>query len=114
MVLKLDFSKVGGTGEVLERAFDEHIAWRVDDMVARYPSIFDDKFMETFRGRNAAGKVDAGKILIASGYTSKKDKDQHGFGLMNARRTVERYNGMLKASSEEGSFTLSIILPRES
>ena len=59
MVLKLDFSKVGGTGEVLERAFDEHIAWRVDDMVARYSSIFDDKFMETVRGRNAAGKVDA-------------------------------------------------------
>jgi len=59
MVLKLDFSKVGGTGVALERAFEEHVAWRIDDMVARYPSIFDDKFMETFRGRNPAGKVDA-------------------------------------------------------
>ncbi len=72
-----------------------------------------DKFFVIKITNSAAGKVDAGKILIASGYTSKKDKDHHGFGLMNARRTVERYNGMLKASSEEGSFTLSIILPRE-
>ena len=59
MILKLDFSKVGGTGKTLERAFEEHVAWRIDDMVARYPAIFDDKFMETFRGRNPAGKVDA-------------------------------------------------------
>ena len=58
MILKLDFSKVGG-GETLERAFEEHVAWRIDDMVARYPSVFDDKFIETFRGRNPAGKVDA-------------------------------------------------------
>ncbi len=72
-----------------------------------------DKFFVIKITNSAAGKVDAGKILIASGYTSKKDKDHHGFGLMNARRTVEGYNGMLKASSEEGSFTLSIILPRE-
>ena len=72
-----------------------------------------DKFFVIKITNSAAGKVDAGKILISSGYTSKKDKDHHGFGLMNARRTVEGYNGMLKASSEEGSFTLSIILPRE-
>lgn len=72
-----------------------------------------DKFFVIKITNSAAGKVDAGKILSASGYTSKKDKDHHGFGLMNVRRTVEEYNGMLKASSEEGSFTLSIMLPRE-
>ena len=37
MTLKLDFSKVGGTGEVLERAFEDHISKQLDDMVLRYP-----------------------------------------------------------------------------
>ena len=59
MTLKLDFSKVGGTGETLEQAFEEHISWRVDDMVARYPDICDAHFMEGYVSRNAAGKVDA-------------------------------------------------------
>ena len=59
MTLKLDFSKVGGTGETLEQAFEEHISWRVDDMVARYPAICDAHFMEGYVSRNAAGKVDA-------------------------------------------------------
>ena len=59
MTLKLDFSKVGGTGEALERAFEDHISWRVDDMVARYHDICDAHFMEGYVSRNAAGKVDA-------------------------------------------------------
>ena len=32
---------------------------------------------------------------------------------MNVRRTVEDYDGILKAESEDKSFTLSIMLPRE-
>lgn len=72
-----------------------------------------DKFFVIKITNTAAGKVDTDKILSASGYTSKKDKDHHGFGLMNVRRAVEGYNGMLKASSEDGSFTLSIMLPKE-
>ena len=72
-----------------------------------------DKFFVIKITNTSAGKVDADKILSASWYTSKKDKDHHGFGLMNVRRAVEGYNGMLKASSEKGSFTLSIMLPRE-
>ena len=59
MTLKLDFSKVGGTGETLEQAFEQHISWRVDDFVARYPDICDSRFMNGYASRNAAGKVDA-------------------------------------------------------
>lgn len=59
MTLKLDFSKVGGMGESLEQAFEAHIAWRVDDMVARYPGCFDTEFLSDYKTRNAAGKVDA-------------------------------------------------------
>ena len=71
-----------------------------------------DKFFVLKITNSAAKKVDIGKLLSSSGYTSKKDKDHHGFGLMNVRRTVEDCNGMLKAESEEGSFTLVIMLPK--
>ena len=73
-----------------------------------------DKFFVLKITNSASTKVDIGKLLSSSGYTSKKDKDHHGFGLMNVRRTVEDCNGMLKAESDEGSFTLVIMMPRES
>ena len=53
---KKDFKKMG---ESLEQAFEAHIAWRVDDMVARYPGCFDTEFLPDYKTRNAAGKVDA-------------------------------------------------------
>lgn len=71
-----------------------------------------DKFFVLKITNSASKKVDIGKLLSSSGYTSKKDKDHHGFGLMNVRRTIEDCNGMLKAESDDGSFTLVIMLPR--
>ena len=61
---------------------------------------------------SATEKIDTERILNSSGYTSKKDTEHHGFGLSNIRRTIEQYNGLLKAESDEESFTLKIILPR--
>jgi len=72
-----------------------------------------DKFFVIKLTNSAAKKIDVGKLLATTGYTSKSDKDHHGFGLMNVRRTVEDYDGILKAESEDKSFTLSIMLPRE-
>ena len=71
-----------------------------------------DKFFIIKVENSAKTKIDVGKLLSSNGYTSKDDKDHHGFGLMNVRRAVEDCNGMLKAESEDKSFTLSIMLPR--
>ena len=71
-----------------------------------------DKFFVIKITNSAEKKIDIGKLLTTSGYTSKSDKDHHGFGLMNVRRAVEDYNGILKAESDEKSFTLSILMPR--
>lgn len=71
-----------------------------------------DKFFVIKITNSASGKVDAGKLLNTSGYTSKTDKEHHGFGLMNIRHSVENCNGILKAESDDNSFTLSIMLPR--
>ena len=71
-----------------------------------------DKFFILKITNSAGGKVDTNNLMASSGYTSKKDKDHHGFGLMNIRRAVEEYNGVLKAESSDNSFTLSILMPR--
>ena len=56
MVLKLDFSKVGGTGEALERAFEQHISDALDAFVRRYPSCYGDSFVTEFGLRRVDSK----------------------------------------------------------
>ena len=52
MTLKLDFSKVGGTGEALERAFEQHISDALESFVLDYPSCYDADFVKEFKGRS--------------------------------------------------------------
>ena len=51
MTLKLDFSKVGGTGESLERAFEQHISDALESFVRRYPCCYDELFAAGFGDR---------------------------------------------------------------
>lgn len=46
-------------------------------------------------------------------FTTKKDKELHGYGLQNIRKAVEKYNGEITMEREEDSFTLIILLPIE-
>lgn len=71
-----------------------------------------DKFFILKITNSAKSKVDIDKLMSSSGYTSKEDKDHHGFGLMNIRRAVEDVSGLIKAESDDSSFTLSIMMPR--
>jgi uncharacterized membrane protein YidH (DUF202 family) len=60
---------------------------------------------------SSAKPVDCAKLLSGEGrYTTKSDKSRHGYGLYNIRRTVEKYGGMLKVSSEDKEFRLTIVL----
>ena len=72
-----------------------------------------DKFFIIKITNSASGKIDIEKLMSTSGYTSKSDKEHHGFGLMNVRRAVEECNGILKAESLDSSFTLSVMMPRK-
>lgn len=42
-------------------------------------------------------------------YTSKSDKENHGFGISNIRSTVEKYDGNMAMSAENGVFKTVII-----
>ena len=56
MTLKLDFSKVGGVGDALEQAFEQHISDALDTFVRRYPGCYDKSFVADFGARRADSK----------------------------------------------------------
>ena len=49
-----------------------------------------------------------GKLLL----TRKRDPENHGFGLANIRRTVEKYEGEMNWHADEEEFTLTLLFPR--
>ncbi len=71
-----------------------------------------EKFFVISISNAASGIVDVEKLLMSSGYTSKSDKEHHGFGLRNIRNSVEEYDGLLRAESDSTSFTLKVMIPR--
>ena len=48
----------------------------------------------------------------AKAYTSKENRNLHGFGFRNMQRTVEKYNGILKADCDNGTFRLALTISR--
>ena len=57
-------------------------------------------------------KVDVETIFRGTGYTSKKDEIHHGFGLTSIKNTVKKYDGIIKAESNNKEYVLSIMIPR--
>lgn len=43
--------------------------------------------------------------------TTKKDKENHGFGIKSIEQVVEKYDGMLNYEYQDGQFILNIMLP---
>jgi signal transduction histidine kinase len=54
-----------------------------------------------------------GDIKLANGLpvTTKRDKDNHGFGLKSIRYAAEKYGGTMTINIEENWFILRILLP---
>jgi sensor histidine kinase regulating citrate/malate metabolism len=42
--------------------------------------------------------------------TGKDDKGEHGYGLKNVKRSVDKYNGQMDISHEENTFSVAILL----
>lgn len=51
-------------------------------------------------------QIDTQRIV---GYTNKKDKNVHGYGLINVQETVEKYNGDLKIECEDNLFRVKVM-----
>jgi len=61
----------------------------------------------TFDGvvKYAQGKSGAEKII-----TTRKDSDNHGYGLKNIRNSVEKYNGHVDISHDNNIFSVGVLL----
>lgn len=46
-------------------------------------------------------------------FSMKKERELHGYGLNNVRRIVEKYNGEMYCATEEGMFSVTILLYKE-
>ena len=57
MTLKLDFSKVGGTGEALQESFERHINDQLIGMVTRYAGLFEAKTLKSFDALHVESKL---------------------------------------------------------
>lgn len=63
--------------------------------------------MILFRFSNPVGEeVDC----IKPGISSKEDRVRHGFGLLNIKYAIEKYNGQMQYDIEENMFVLSVIV----
>ena len=52
-------------------------------------------------------KVDVAQI---GKFTTKKDSDNHGLGLLNVMDTVEKYEGTIQFEVKDGEFTVYVRL----
>jgi sensor histidine kinase YesM len=53
-----------------------------------------------------------GKVEIVNNHlqTIKKDKENHGYGLNNIRKIVEKYNGHFKISNNNNEFIAELFI----
>lgn len=63
--------------------------------------------------KNSVNKELIKPVEVRTGklFTTKKDKDIHGFGLKSIRKVLQNHNGELELNTEEGYFILRMIIP---
>ena len=52
----------------------------------------------------------SGDVKLSDGYTSKKNKTEHGYGLKSIKSAIEKYNGEITTAYNNSIFTLSLTL----
>lgn len=51
------------------------------------------------------------KLLGQNRFTTKQNRELHGYGMQNMKKTVSKYGGEITADMEEDTFTVTIFLP---
>ncbi|WP_427338172.1 sensor histidine kinase [Caloranaerobacter sp. DY30410] len=72
------------------------------------------------KNRNVIIKIKNSKVVepninkskIKERYTTKKDRDNHGFGLGNVKYVVDKYDGFMKVKDHENHFEVNIAIPQ--
>ncbi|MBQ8301071.1 MAG: ATP-binding protein, partial [Clostridia bacterium] len=62
------------------------------------------EYVSIYMENSFDGKFDSALV------TNKSNKQEHGFGLKNVRKIVDKYNGMIKCFSDADMFCCDILL----
>ena len=78
----------------------------------------NEKFIRIFVGVKStqlyiyiANTAPGGKLIKVNGRFASRKSGYHGLGLVRVDKTVDKYRGYVKRSSEDGAFTTEILLP---
>lgn len=100
-------------GNLLDNAIEACMNPNIDspfiELVIKVKS--DYLVIETLNSKSNA--VSIGADFLEDRFTTKEDKENHGFGLKNIKRIVGQYNGLLKIENKENTFAVHIALPLE-
>ena len=99
-------------GNALDNAFEA--CHSVDKKARRYISIKSGMVANQIVieiSNSCNGKI---KFFNELPDTTKSDKERHGFGLKSIKRTAEKYNGIIKISTDEANvYKLTIMIPEK-
>jgi len=85
--------------KVDEKAIKLDIEYSKESLFIRVENTFDGEI------KCEKGKNDAMKVIA-----SRKDGDNHGYGLKNIRKSVEKYNGHVGISYKGNIFSVGVLL----
>jgi hypothetical protein len=97
-------------GNALDNAIESARALSDPEKKIIHLKIIQEKYMVLIRVENYYDhEVDwqDGELV-----TSKADKANHGYGLKSIRYAVEKYDGNVRVATEEGKFTLTLLINR--
>lgn len=134
---KLPEMKKNGIAFRLDGIIDGGLGWKPMDICTFFANALDnaieaaqktpegmEKYIElSFRktdkqrlislANSCDGDVDCNALVNSSHYTSKTDRELHGYGVKNILRTAEKYGGIVRFRCKDCRFVLDMILSRQ-
>jgi len=89
-------------GNILDNAIEA--AEKTENKIIMLNIQRQGEYVSIYMENSFDGKFDSALV------TNKKNKQEHGFGLKNVRKIVEKYDGMLKCFSDGDMFCCDILL----
>lgn len=90
-------------GNAIDNAIEACLALDGEKKITIYGGFSHSYFILTIS--NPTDKIEKNNIFP---FTTKPDKSEHGFGLLNIKSVVDKYNGYMKIDNKDNVFTLSL------
>ncbi|MGV8145691.1 MAG: sensor histidine kinase [Alkaliphilus sp.] len=97
-------------GNLLDNALEACKGVQEEERVIELFMIIRGKYLIIKVANSKTNEVKLDEINILGRFTTKKDSENHGFGLNNIKQVVNQYNGIIKIEDEGNNFKVDIAL----